>query len=265
MTAETFEAIQDDLIAKSDTLARELTVKMNCDCVFISLANTNNLFSLGASVLDPTDVEERVQLASDTVCAITAARNEPLTLDDARTVKEMLKRPFVAEGKVVGYLGKPLRDENAESVGAICAVTTATRLWSEMDHVILQNAAGQVEKMLTEAGFRHSHLCLSNALGEYDDMMGAIAMYAEAKISVHGASGELLFATNALLQDVEPCVLEDHMRRTHNQHGLDETAALRVPNKKAPCQNTQRLRPRVRSHSEHITFVQWDPVEASAT
>ncbi|MEO0774398.1 MAG: GAF domain-containing protein [Pseudomonadota bacterium] len=252
--------IAPDLIAKADALALRFSDKLDCESVFISLASTDRLFPFGMSIADAPEIQDRVLLAKETICALTAERNEPLAFGDARKVDAIKNRAIVKSGAIVGYMGAPIRDVSGEAIGAICATTTVPRIWSEADRLILSNAALEAEVLLATARLKQENDVLSRALVEYDDIIGAIAKHADAMISIHGTSGTLIFATNALLTRLEPCELERQFHKAVASQMMKGLTGLNEPQITwGGAQDNEALHPTRQSQSGSLTFVKWGP------
>ncbi|MEO0372187.1 MAG: GAF domain-containing protein [Pseudomonadota bacterium] len=260
MATDLHHAIHPDVIEKADKLAEDLCAKMKCDSVYISLANDERLFPFGISEPGTNNVADRILLAKDTICSVTSQRNEMVSLPDARTVEGLKDRGIVKSGGIVGYMGLPIRDEAGHSIGAICATTTTPRAWTEIDRMMLFSAASETQAMLATAGLKHENQVLSDALGEYDEIIGAIAKHADALISIHAKAGTLIFATNALLHRMDPCELEKQVNRALTMTKRPGFPSLQEPKLRWNGRGDEgSLRPTMRSHSGALTFVKWEP------
>ncbi len=109
------------IVAKADQVAKKLSKSVPCDGVYISLVNKNRLYSFGMTGADGSDDRRRHHEFADTVCGVTITKNTSLDYTDAREDDALADIPYVANGAIVGYLGKPIRDADAQAIGAICA------------------------------------------------------------------------------------------------------------------------------------------------
>ena len=196
------------IIAKADTIADALIERIECDKVYVSLANNDTLFSIGITGALGPDNMNRKHIIGDTVCGFTIARNERLVLEDARLDEELSDVPFVESGGIVAYLGQPLCDESAKPIGAICAVSSKPKKWTDTDILNLQNSCKEIEQLLATEMLSRQIEEFSGALLDYDNVLLALAHNLDLMASVHNASGDLLFATNKLLQHLPPASLE---------------------------------------------------------
>lgn len=255
-------AIDRDLLSKADALARDLSVRLNCDAVYISLTNAQRVFSFGMSDANAPTLSQRTINAVDTICATMSKNNAPLVLEDVQQVEAMKHRSVVTSGLVLGYMGQSLRDEEGQAIGAICALSTAPRKRLPDEETILITAAAEAEMPLATTGLKLENLSLSNALEDYDGIIGAIARHADAMISIHADDGALIFATNALFGQLSLNALLDHLRKT-----LARPTSYQRPGRQdsqTPWQmpdNITQWRLRIEHHPVPLTFVKWDRVE----
>lgn len=259
MVMDTLWDTQTDILSKADELAADLADQLNCDFVVISLANTERLFSFGVAGMDVTDVRARLHDCSDTVCCMTVEKNSAVVISDARTVEGILERLYVTTGKIVGYIGEPIRDASRAAIGAICAVTASPRQWSDADKLAIKQVRDETENLLAYSMMQNEVSSQSRALGDYDNIVGAIALHADAMISIHNTSGELLFATNALLNEVEPQTLEAYVRSNSQDQGLRENRSTWGLNS-----DGRNWHPKMRCHGNDVVFVQWDAPNADS-
>ena len=259
-----------DIIAKADMVANELSKCVECDGVYISLAGSNRLYSFGMTGPEPSVEKRRVHEVADTVCGVTIELNQRQVLNDARSVDRLAAIPYVASGNVVGYLGQPIRDGDTNAIGAICAVTAKPRVWSEVDMLNLQLSCMETEYLLATELLQSEMTFLSQALGDYDNVLMALTNNMKLMTSVHGADGELLFATNALMQEIDASDLEDAFR-WHQAHQVPAASAegphASGPDTKlAPSINvlkkpgkTGNWHATIRTCPGSVSFVSWKP------
>lgn len=212
------------LIAKADRVADELRDTVACDAVYISLVNRERLYSFGLSGPDQSNEDNRKHEVADTVCAVTIERNAPQDFPDARDVRILASRPYVAGGGIVGYLGKPIRDADANAIGAICLISSRPRDWSDTDRLNLKLSCMEAEYLLATELLKQEMSHLSAALGEYDEIIMSLTTNIKLMTSVHGSEGELLFATNALLEEIDATQLEEAVRQFQSAQTVMEHA-----------------------------------------
>lgn len=93
-----------------------------------------------AGVSSPTREERRTEL-SHSFCKYVVARAAPLVLDDAREDPFFADSPVVTEMGIVAYAGMPLTDVDGRVVGALCAVDSSPRTWTEDELTALRGLA----------------------------------------------------------------------------------------------------------------------------
>lgn len=214
------QSVKSDIITKADKLADELSKNIKCSGVFVSLANNRQLFSVGMAKEETSDNNARLHNARDSLCAITVSKNEPLVLNDARSYSETSEIPYVAAGHIVGYLGQPIRDMEDKAIGAICAISSTPRIWSQIDVLSLKNTCLEAEKLIANAIIGSEDTTLTRSLNEYDNILGSMAVNADFKVSIHNERGDLLFATNALLACFDHTFLQDQVREGNKRQSL---------------------------------------------
>ncbi|WP_299850789.1 hypothetical protein [uncultured Roseovarius sp.] len=263
---------EEGIVEKADKVAAQLAEVVNCDGVYISLANRSRLFSFGMTGAQQDEYSGRSHEFSDTLCGVTVTRNTMQELNDARTVNELSTIPYVLEGFIVGYLGQPIRDEKSNAIGAICAVSSEPRIWSEVDKLNLQLCCMEAEHLLATELLQSEMRFMSEALGEYDNIVMALTKNIQLMTSIHGENGELLFATNALLEEIDACALEDAFCWHRKVPVLTEhTEGLNLPYQATWSDRTHEIVVRGRSEKVkywqgitqntpgEITFVSWMP------
>lgn len=82
----------------------------------------------------PTDIRE-------SGCQEVLAAERTVAIDDTRTHPVMCRMPWTATWR--GYLGTPLKLDSMV-LGTMCALTTHTRAWTDMDRLTLEGIAAMV-------------------------------------------------------------------------------------------------------------------------
>jgi PAS domain S-box-containing protein len=80
----------------------------------------------------------------ESLCTVTAERGGPLAIVDARSDEQYRDLAVVRTGRVVSYLGVPLRGAEGAVVGALCVYGPEPRSWAEGDVLALEDLAGAV-------------------------------------------------------------------------------------------------------------------------
>lgn len=217
------------LLKKADEIAQETAEQIEGARVFVSLTHRDHLYSFGLSGELPAREAERIHNKGDTVCAYTMQMNDVVELSDTRVVPELRNRASVADGKILAYLGFPLRDGADRSIGAICATSSQTREWSDLDKAHLKLARKEIEHLVATTLLQYEMQALSEAYTESDRVLMALAGSARMMASVHSQTGEVLFATRALLEEFDTVHLQNAVaqhRDTPKMGGFADGAAL---------------------------------------
>jgi signal transduction histidine kinase len=110
----------------------------------ISILDTNRQFFKSQVGLPPPIAEKRETPLSHSFCQHVVRTAEPLIVADAREHDLVRTNPAVVELGVIAYAGFPIFDQNGRPVGALCAIDSVPRQWTESDLGILQRIAEQV-------------------------------------------------------------------------------------------------------------------------
>lgn len=261
-------SIQNDIVVKADKLANDLALEMKCTGVFVSLANTGQLFSIGVSETEMSKAGVRIHDIKDSVCGVTVSENKPISLTDARATIETSEIPYVTAGHIVGYIGHPIRDRQSVAIGAICAYSDTPRNWSKVDELMLKKSSLEVEYLIANAVSDIEGSALSQSLAEYDRILGSIAVHADIKVSIHNNKGDLLFASNALLAQIDSSFIEAQVRKRlkFQPHGSNERGLAALDNSTASDailsqpsrQPFTKWIAHVQECSHDTLFVSWD-------
>ena len=100
------------------------------------------------------------------------------------------------------YIGFPIILEELGPVGAICAISSKPRSWTELEQGHLQQVAGNVELTLLRELHRVEASTLAGEMNEVDSILSALTSKLTVLTSIYNQSGELVLATANLLQCV---------------------------------------------------------------
>ncbi|MCF2870497.1 PAS domain S-box protein [Octadecabacter sp. G9-8] len=81
-------------------------------------------------------------------CQHVVAANEPLVIEDARIHPLVSDNLAIRDLNVVAYLGIPVTAPDGRALGALCAIDTRRRAWSEGDISILNDLGGSVTSQI---------------------------------------------------------------------------------------------------------------------
>jgi serine phosphatase RsbU (regulator of sigma subunit)/PAS domain-containing protein len=93
----------------------------------------------------------------DSLCTVTVASGRPLVVVDTASDSRLRSMAPVASGEVGSYLGVPLRANNGEVVGALCAYGPDSREWQERDVVVLEELGSAVIAELERLALAYEH------------------------------------------------------------------------------------------------------------
>lgn len=269
------DALQDyemDLVAKADKIAHGFCQRVPGSHVFVKLANTDRLVPFGFAGPEASEDQQDLISLVDDVCSATMAKGAVYDTGNhpaSPAIQGSNEATLQASGAIMAL---PIRNKQGKAIGAICAFCRKPRIWSDYEKLSLEFARCQTEYLLATTDLTNQVGTLSQALKEYDDIATMIAAHAEQTFSVHGPSGDLLFATNALLDHVELDVLETQMRKmgkmttvsasplgdSDEPDDASASAYAAVASDTAVASSKQVWRARVRSRSKQASFVHWE-------
>lgn len=266
------------IAAKADRIADALLERIDCEQVYVRLTKNETLLPIGMTGGLEAEILPTKETIGDEICGLTIERRERLVLEDANLDDSFSNVPFVGSGDVVAYLGQPLCDEAAKPIGALCAVSSKPKKWTETDILYLQNACKEIEQLFARELLSRQIEEFSGALLDYDNVLLALAHNLNVMISVHNAVGNLLFATNTLLQHLTPASLE---RAVAHHDPEDTTRCDPVAENVVDIRTQAKFAPQVRlsarsgrsecwsvevfKSSNSMQFVAWAKLDGSKT
>jgi GAF domain-containing protein len=103
------------------------------------LAKSGPTFPLPATGIIPLD---------HSICQHVVAMDYPLVIEDALTHPLVLGNKAVEQLGVLAYLGAPIYQSGLVPIGAVCAIETRRRRWSDEDIEAIKLAAGKATEIL---------------------------------------------------------------------------------------------------------------------
>ena len=206
------QTIERSIESKTDRIANKVREQIGCDKVLISIILDETLLAIGIAATPGLPEMPRTHNKADTVCAETIARGELLVCTDVRLDRELADIPYVKERFVAGYLGCPVRDSEDKSYGAICALTSEPREWSDSDIAAIRAGACEAASLIAVEQIRNELSGIQKYLADADRALMSLANSMTALVSVHDTSGELLFASSNLRLAFNETTLEDAVR-----------------------------------------------------
>lgn len=266
-----FQEIEMEFTTHAEKIARRFSQRVKDDGFVIKLSDREQVMTFGLDSADNLSTTGALQSACNALCTETITRNEPIILECASELW-----PDESDPPIVGCMGQPIQGDSGEPLGAICAVSMTQRAWSSCDRLAFELARVQTEQLLARTIINNQNNSLAYALSEYDDILTTIAANAKQMLSVHGPSGDLLFATNALLKDLRPDVLESQVRasisdndaapncmelavETNNgRQAAGDTSTAGDARTETPGPVAKISRASVQTHANQVMFVEWD-------
>lgn len=160
MASDALQNVDMELVSKVDGIAREFEQRVAKSGVVIRMPEADRLMFFG---LDDTAIPG-LKSVCDTACTITMSDNTPFVLDWAAGSASADARVGLPQTPAVACLGLPIRNKRDQAVGAICALTTTPRVWSELDKTALSLAQSQIELLLVKMHLKSQINGLSKAL-----------------------------------------------------------------------------------------------------
>lgn len=78
-------------------------------------------------------------------CKHVARQNKPMLVTDSRIDPRLSGNGAIRDLDIVAYLGVPVHDPHHQAIGAICAIDSIPRSWTEEDVVLLESLAKCVD------------------------------------------------------------------------------------------------------------------------
>jgi diguanylate cyclase (GGDEF)-like protein/PAS domain S-box-containing protein len=133
-----------------DEVTRTVSWLLDVPTSLVSLVGADCLIVASTSGTEQASAEDRVTPLSDSFCQHAVATRRPLIISDARENEALASLPSVRDLEVIAYAGVPLIDDHGQALGALCAVDSRPRDWSELDISVLTRLAGIAVARLVE-------------------------------------------------------------------------------------------------------------------
>lgn len=189
-------------LSEFDKLARSVAVKLNCDVSLISVQQQDDLLAVGHSGASHS-AAQRCFSTRDTICTYVMQAGVPLRIVDVRNHSAWRHAPVVRALNIGAYLGVPVRLNEDQPVGVLCAISSAPRIWNNTELSYLEAVADLVASRIEHLLLTYEQKALSDALAENDAILTTLAEASDKAITVHNDAGELVFANAALRADLD--------------------------------------------------------------
>jgi len=124
-----------------DTLTALVCRLLEVPVALVTLvADDRQVFASQVGLNDPWASLGQTPL-SHSFCQYTLGSTEPLLIEDARVRPLVEHNQAITDLGVVAYAGVPLILEDGETLGALCAIDSQPRTWSEADVALLRRLA----------------------------------------------------------------------------------------------------------------------------
>ena len=242
--------------AELDALAQSIAARLRWDVSVISVVNRDALIALGVSG-DEIDVAGRTAPARDTICERTIQAGRPFRVADVQSNPDLRALPAVSHYNIGAYLGVPVAVEGRGVAGAVCAISASARLWQDAEVEYLIAVSDLVGSKIERHLLRYEQQALSAALAENDAILSMLSHIGGKALTVHNASGDLVFANSAMRTDLclstqEMLTLPEVARQLTPEFGTDGMVSVALP---VPAQTA--LNVSVSATKNGLTLAEW--------
>ena len=129
-----------------DLLTEHVRVALDVPVAIISIVDEDRQVFAGHSGLPEPWATRGETPMSHSFCQHVVERAEPLVVTDANVHKLVSRNHAIADLGVIAYLGVPIPPPSGELVGALAAIDTKPRAWTEREQRTLETLAAVVER-----------------------------------------------------------------------------------------------------------------------
>lgn len=130
-----------DPVSAYDSLTRVAAQALDVPIVRISLVDDQGQFFRGATGLLGEIAACQSTPLSHSFCKHVVTTGAVLSIEDARVHPLVCTNPVIEEMGVIGYLGFPLTTSDGHTLGSLCAITLAPRMWTPRDEATKRRCA----------------------------------------------------------------------------------------------------------------------------
>jgi len=207
----------------------------------VSLVSTAGQVFPGAEGLPAPWQQTRRTGLSHSFCQHVVARDAPLVVTDAREDPALADNLAIPDIGVVAYAGFPVHAADGTAVGALCAIDTSPRVWSEHELDVLAHLATSVSSELAlraaaaraeeavraerAAAARTAHVTESMAVGYLAMDADGVVTYANSR-AVHALArphGELV---GGVIWELFPATVGSDFDAAYRRAAAGEVAAF---------------------------------------
>ena len=131
-----------------DRFTRLVAELLSVPIALVTLVDRDRQFFKSQHGLSDPWAQARQTPLSHSLCAQAVATGRPLIVQDARRVAALADNLAIRDLSVTAYAGIPLFLQDGHAVGALCAIDTRPRCWSDRELRLLSDLAAAVQAML---------------------------------------------------------------------------------------------------------------------
>ena len=189
-----------DSLRDLDLFADVAKRNLNCDIVFIRIAQQNKFFPLGEDLGDAEGELDDIRSALASICKTISRTDRTVFLSDASTDERFRDELSVAKGPIAGYLDVPLQGLDEKNLGNLFAICRAPRVWKSSEVQLLEQLASIASSLIVKELQKSELASLHDSLREADLVAMSLAREMTSLVSVHSFDGEVLFSSIALMR-----------------------------------------------------------------
>ena len=139
-----------------DRYARMVRRALGVPVALVSIVEENRQVFTGAEGLPEPYQDSRETPLSHSFCQYVARDEKPLVVEDAREHPVLRTNLAIEDLQVVAYAGWPVTDHTGRTIGSLCAIDSAPRVWTATDLETLEDMAAACSAELAERERRRS-------------------------------------------------------------------------------------------------------------
>ena len=131
-----------------DRLTRLATATLGVPVSLVSLVEADRQFLLSQQGLEHEWATARQTPLSHSFCQHAVATRKPLVISDAREDPLVADNLAVRDLGVIAYAGMPLILDDGNAIGALCAIDSRPRAWTEFELGVLKDLTATLKDLL---------------------------------------------------------------------------------------------------------------------
>lgn len=212
-----------------DRHCRVAQIAVAAETVLFSVVDEDRQFfpsSLG--LVEPFATEGETPL-THSFCKHVVERDAPLVIEDAGSDRLVADSLAQRDLGISSYVGVPVRDDDGNILGALCAAESSPRAWTERDVGVLTDISKSIE---AELRLRHSQRSLQRRLDderlaqEYEHSLNQLAHATNRSQTMQGVSDELADRVGPAIGATLTSIAIVEQNELHFTHGIGVTPAV---------------------------------------